>query len=166
VRHTFPCQELQTSFDLPTTELLARWGQEVANGESQNSQQETSWVEGWMTGVPMAPALLTELSCKLNLRPVTILDDRESSSLCIRFLQLRGQRPSDQREITTWSLQERCLQLVLEIQRICCPDERPFEVSDLEATVFTNKEARTERTHDERDGGGYSGGHSVSFFDR
>ena len=81
----------------------------------------------------------------MNLRPVQAVDGRESrSTICIRFCQLRGQNPVDQREFATIGLREGCLQLALEIQKICWPDARPFDVSDWETSVFTNKEARTE----------------------
>ena len=63
--------------DLPSIELLARWDQAVVNEERQNSHQEMSWVEGWMTVVPMDPALLTELSCKLNLRLTVYISGRQ-----------------------------------------------------------------------------------------
>jgi hypothetical protein len=73
------------------------------------------------------------------------VDGGESrSTICIRFCQLRGQNPVDQRESATIGLREGCLQLALEIQKISWPGARPFDVSDWEASVFTNKEARTE----------------------
>jgi hypothetical protein len=70
--------------------------------------------------------------------------ERSRSTICIRFCQLRGQNPVDQRKLTTKGLREGCLQLALEIQKICCPGARSFDVSDWESSVFTNKEARTE----------------------
>ena len=44
--------------------------------------------------VSIAPAILADLSCRLNVGEATRLDGREkNSTVCIRFLHLRVQKP-------------------------------------------------------------------------
>jgi hypothetical protein len=93
----------------------------------------------------MTPAILTDLSCKLNIGAATRLDVRESNdTMCIRFIQLRDQKTDNHWKTATAGLQKGCFHLALEIQKICWPDTRQFEVSDLETTLFTNEGGRTE----------------------
>ena len=92
----------------------------------------------------MTPAILADLSCRLNVGAAAKLDGRErNSTVYIRFLQLRGQKPT-QGKNASLELQKGCLQLALEIQKICWPEARKFETSDLEIALFTNKDGRME----------------------
>ena len=141
---TFPCQQLRTSFGLPTTERMVKWGKEIDYEGWHNSQQVRAWVESWTTVVSIAPAILADLSCRLNVGEATRLDGREkNSTVCIRFLHLRSQKPI-QGKTASLELQKGCLQLALEIQKICWSEARKFETSDLEIALFTSKVGRTE----------------------
>ena len=89
---TFPCQQLRTSFGLPITERLVKWGQEIDYEGCHNSRQVRAWVECWTTVVSAAPAILADLSCRLNIGAATRLDGREkNSTVCIRFIGVRNQ---------------------------------------------------------------------------
>ena len=117
---TFPCQNVFVSFGLPNTEKLDQWGKEVEGGETHDDQEVKPWIEIWSTAVSMAPALLAGLSGRLRLRAAPVLDGREASStVCIRFLQLRGQRPVNEWEDTNKGLCRGSFQLISEIQKIC-----------------------------------------------
>ena len=141
---TFPCQQLRTSFGLPTTERLVKWGKEIDYEGWHNSQQVRAWVESWTTVVSAAPAVLADLSCRLNVGAATSLDGQEkNSTVCIRFLHLRSQKPIQVKN-ATWELQKGCFQLALEIQKICWPDARKLENSDLEIAFFTSTGGRME----------------------
>ena len=141
---TFPCQQLRTSFGLPNTERLVKWGKEIDYEGWHNNQQVKAWVESWTTVVSVAPAILADLSCRLNVGAVTRLDGREkNSTVCIRFVHLRGQKPI-QGKTASLEPQKGCLQLALEIQKICWPEARKFEISDLDIAFFTSMGGRTE----------------------
>jgi hypothetical protein len=142
---TFPCQNLLVSFGLPNTERLDQWGKEVDGGETHDDQEVKPWIETWSTAVSMAPALLAGLSCRLRLRAAPVLDGREASStVCIRFLQLRGQRPVNEWEDTNRGLRRGSFQLASEIQKMCWPDARKFENSDIETHIVVNGGGRVE----------------------
>jgi hypothetical protein len=112
-------------------ERMAKWGREIDYEGWHNSQQVRAWVESWTTVVSAAPAALADLSCKLNVGAATRLDGREkNSTVCIRFLHLRGQKQSQVKNATL-ELQKGCFQLALEIQKICWPEARKLENSDL-----------------------------------
>jgi hypothetical protein len=92
----------------------------------------------------MAPVILTDLSCSLNVGSAAKLDGRErNSTVCIRFLKLRGQQPTQGKNASS-ELQKGCLQLALEIQKICWPEPRKLVTSDLEIALFTSKDGRME----------------------
>ncbi len=123
-----------------------KWGKEINYEGWQNSQQVRVWVENWTTVVSMAPVILEDLSCRLNVGASVKLDGRErNSTVCIHFLHLglgfRGQKPT-QGKNASLDLQKGCLQLALEIQRICWPEARKFETSDLD--LFVNTVGRME----------------------
>ena len=91
-----------------------------------------------------SPAILVDLSCRLNVGAATRLDGRErNSTVCIRFIHLRGQKPIHWKT-SSLGLQKGCLQLALEIQKICWPKARKFETSDLEIDLSTSKGGRME----------------------
>ena len=141
---TFPCQQLRTSFGLPTIESLVKWAKEIDYKGWYNSHQVRAWVENWTTVVSVAPAVLADLSCRLNVGAATRLDGREkNSTVCIRFLHLRGQKPT-QIKNATLELQKGCFQLALEIKKICWPDARKLENSDLEIAFLTSTGGRME----------------------
>ncbi len=126
-------------------ERLDQWGKEVDSGETHEDQEVKSWTKTWSTAVSMAPALLAGLSCRLRLRAAPVIDGRETSStVCIRFLQLRGQKPVNEWEDTNRGLRRGSFQLVSEIQKICWPDARKFENSDLETHIVVNEGDRVE----------------------
>jgi hypothetical protein len=94
--------------------------------------------------VSAAPAVLADLSCRLNVGAATRLGGREkNSTVCIRFIHLRGQKPIQVKN-TTLELQKGCFQIALEIQKICWPETRKLENSDLEITLFTSTGGRME----------------------
>jgi hypothetical protein len=141
---TFPCQQLRTSFGLPTMETLVKLGKEIDYEGWHNSNQVRAWVERWTTVVSAAPAVLTDLSYRLNVGAATRLDGREkNSTVCIRFLHVRGQKPIQVKNATL-ELQKWCFQLALEIQKICWPEARKLENSDLEIAFFTSTRGRLE----------------------
>jgi len=117
---TFPCKSLLVSFGLPNTERLVQWGKEVDDRETHDNQEVKSWTEIWSTAVSMTPALLAGLSCRLRSRAAPVLDGIEArSTVCIRFLQLRGQKPVSDWEDTNRGLRRGSFQLVSEIQKMC-----------------------------------------------
>ena len=125
-------------------ERMAKWGREINYEGWHNSQQVRAWVESWTTVVSAAPAVLADLSCRINVGAATRLDGREkNSTVCIRFLHLRGQKQSQVKNATL-ELQKGCFQLALEIQKICWPEARKLETSDLEISLFTSTVGRTE----------------------
>jgi hypothetical protein len=92
----------------------------------------------------MAPATLANLSCRLHVGAAARLDGREkNSTVCIRFLHLRGQKPI-QGKTASSELQKGCLQLALEIQTVCWPEARKFETSDLEIALCMSKGGQME----------------------
>jgi hypothetical protein len=92
----------------------------------------------------MSPAILANLSCRLNVGASARLDGRgKNSTVCIRFLHLRDQK-SIQGQTASSEFQKGCLQLALEIQTICWPEARKFETSDLEIVLFMGKGGRME----------------------
>ena len=92
----------------------------------------------------MTPAILTNLSCRLNVGAVARLDGREKhSTVCIRFLHLRGQK-SIQGKTVSLELHKGCLQLTLEIQTVCWSEARKFETSDLEKALCMSKGGQME----------------------
>ncbi len=94
--------------------------------------------------VSAAPAVLEDLSFRFNVGGDTRLDGREKNSkVCIRFLHLRGQKPIQVKNATL-ELQKGCFQLALEIQKICWPESRKLETSDLEIALCTSTVGRME----------------------
>jgi hypothetical protein len=94
--------------------------------------------------VSAAPAVLADLSNRLNVGASTRLDGREkNSTVCTRFLHLRGQKQIQVKNATV-ELQKGCFQLALEIQKICWPEARKLENSDLEIALFTSTGGRLE----------------------
>jgi hypothetical protein len=94
--------------------------------------------------VSVAPAVLAEVSSRLNVGAATKLDDREkNSTVCIRFLHLRGQKQIQVKNDTV-ELQKGCFHLALEIQKIFWPEARKLENSDLEIALFTSTGGRME----------------------
>ncbi len=121
-----------------------KWGKEIDYEGWHNSHQVRVWVESWTTVVSAAPVVLADLSFRLNVGAATRLDGREkNSTVCIRFLHLRGQKPI-QVKIATLELQKGCFQLALEVQKICWTEDRKIENSDLEIAFFTSTGGRME----------------------